>query len=90
MLADDVDYADLGGDYFARLDPERAMRRIVRQANALGFTVLVEPVHASMANSSTSMVRKRWFGQLGPAQHVDSFGQGASKSCERIADRVDR
>ena len=36
MLTDDVDYHDLGGDYFARLDPERAMRRIVRQANALG------------------------------------------------------
>ena len=32
MLTDDVDYHDLGGDYFARLDPERAMRRIVRQA----------------------------------------------------------
>ncbi len=33
MLTDDVDYTDLGGDYFARLDPERAMRRIVHQAN---------------------------------------------------------
>ncbi len=44
MLTDDVDYADLGGDYFARLDPERAMRRIVGQANALGFTVLFEPI----------------------------------------------
>ena len=32
MLTDDVDYHDLGGDYFARLDPERAMRRIVSQA----------------------------------------------------------
>ena len=39
MLTDDVDYQDLGGDYFAHLDPERAMRRIVRQANALGYTV---------------------------------------------------
>ena len=38
MLTDDVDYHDLGGDYFAQLDPERAMLRIVRQANALGFT----------------------------------------------------
>ena len=47
MLTDDVDYADLGGDYFARLDPERAMRRIVRQANALGFTVLFEPIQAA-------------------------------------------
>jgi transposase len=47
MLTDDVDYADLGGDYFARLDPERAMRRIVRQANVLGFTVLFEPIQAA-------------------------------------------
>ena len=43
MLTDDVDYHDLGGDYFARLDPERAMLRIVRQANALGFTVRFDP-----------------------------------------------
>jgi transposase len=26
MLTNDVEYTDLGGDYFARLDPERAMR----------------------------------------------------------------
>lgn len=47
MLTDDVDYADLGGGYFARLDPERAMRRIVCQANALGFTVHFEPIQAA-------------------------------------------
>ena len=47
MLTDDVDYHDLGGDYFARLDPERAMRRIVRQANALGYTVRFDPIHAA-------------------------------------------
>ena len=47
MLTDDVDYHDLGGDYFARLDPERAMRRIVPQANALGFTVRFDPIQAA-------------------------------------------
>jgi transposase len=47
MLANDVDYADLGGDYFARLDPELAMRRIVRQANTLGFTVRFDPIQAA-------------------------------------------
>jgi transposase len=47
MLANDVDYADLGGDYFARLDPDLAMRRIVRQANALGFTVRFDPIQAA-------------------------------------------
>ena len=47
MLTDDVDYHDLGGGYFARLDPERAMRCIVRQANALGYTVRFDPIHAA-------------------------------------------
>ena len=47
MLTDDVAYHDLGGDYFTRLDPERAMRRIVRQANALGFTVRFDPIPAA-------------------------------------------
>ena len=47
MLTNDVDYTDLGGDYFARLDPERAMRRIVRQANTLGFTVRFDPIQAA-------------------------------------------
>jgi transposase len=47
MLTDDVDYRDLGGDYFARLDPERAIRRIVRYANALGYTVRFDPIEAA-------------------------------------------
>ena len=47
MLTNDVDYADLGGDYFTRLDPQLAMRRIVRQANALGFTVRFDPIQAA-------------------------------------------
>jgi transposase len=44
MLTHDVDYHDLGGDYFTRLDPDRALRRIIRQANALGFTVHFDPI----------------------------------------------
>ena len=47
MLTNDVDYHDLGGDYFTRRDPESAMRRIVRQANALGFTVRFDPIRAA-------------------------------------------
>ena len=47
LLTNDVDYADLGGDCYARLDPEHAMRRIVRQANALGFTVRFDPIQAA-------------------------------------------
>jgi hypothetical protein len=44
MLADDVDYHDLGGDYFTHRDPHSAMRRIIRQANALGFAVRFDPI----------------------------------------------
>jgi transposase len=47
MLTHDTDYADLGGDYYARHDPERAMRRLTRQANALGFTVRFDPIEAA-------------------------------------------
>jgi len=44
MLTTASPYYELGGDYFARLDPERAKNRIVRQANALGLTVRFEPI----------------------------------------------
>jgi transposase len=47
MLTHDLDYHDLGGDYFTRRDPQRAMHRIIRQANALGFTVRFDPLHAA-------------------------------------------
>ena len=46
MLTHNVDYHDLGGDYFTRRDPERAMRRIV-PSNALGFTVRFDPIQAA-------------------------------------------
>lgn len=46
MLTHDVDYHDLGGDYFTRLDPERTLRRITRHANALGYTVRFDPIAA--------------------------------------------
>nr|WP_294002293.1 hypothetical protein [Streptomyces sp.] len=47
MLTKDVAYQDLGGDYYAKYNPERAMRRITRQANALGFTVRFDPIEAA-------------------------------------------
>jgi transposase len=43
MLTDDVDYHDLGGDHFT----ERAIRRLVRQVNALGLTVRFDPIQAA-------------------------------------------
>ena len=39
MLARDCDYQDLGGDYFARRDTDRARQRAVAQLQALGYEV---------------------------------------------------
>lgn len=47
MLTHDTEYADLGGDYYAKYEPERPMRRITRQANALGFTIRFDPIQAA-------------------------------------------
>jgi transposase len=47
MLTDDAEYSDPGADYFTRLDPVRAMRRIVHQANALGYTIRFDPIQAA-------------------------------------------
>ncbi|WP_329182839.1 transposase [Actinacidiphila glaucinigra] len=47
MLTQDTGFRDLGGDYYTKHDPERALRRITRQANALGLTVRFEPIEAA-------------------------------------------
>jgi transposase len=47
MLTHDAAFHDLGGDYYAKHDPERALRRITRQANALGLTVRFDPIEAA-------------------------------------------
>ncbi len=44
MLINNVDYQDLGPDHFTRREPAHVMRRITKQANALGFTGRFEPV----------------------------------------------
>ncbi|MEX1171693.1 MAG: IS110 family transposase [Chloroflexota bacterium] len=46
LLARDGDYEDLGGDYFARRDTDRARQRAVAQLQALGYQVTLEPVAA--------------------------------------------
>jgi transposase len=46
MLTTASPYQELGRDYYARPDPERAKNRIVRQANALGLTVRFEPIES--------------------------------------------
>jgi transposase len=44
VLHHKVKHKDLGADYFTKRDPERATRRMVREANALGMTVRFEPI----------------------------------------------
>jgi len=39
-------YRDLGGDYFARRDPERATKRLVAKLEALGHSVTLQPTPA--------------------------------------------
>lgn len=43
ILRDDVDYKDLGGEYYARrADPERQTKRLVAQLERLGHTVTLQ------------------------------------------------
>lgn len=46
VLHDKVPYRDLGADYFTRRNPQRTMRQIIKQANAIGLTVRFDPTPA--------------------------------------------
>ena len=46
MLSDNVEFRDLGGDYYTRRDPERATRRAIHALNQLGYTVQLNPIAA--------------------------------------------
>ena len=46
LLANDCNYADLGGDFFARRDSDRARQRAVAQLQALGYRVTLQPLAA--------------------------------------------
>ncbi len=44
VLSGQVDYVDLGPDYFQRLeDPDAQKRRLIRQLEALGLQVTIQP-----------------------------------------------
>ncbi|MGW2818998.1 IS110 family transposase [Streptomyces sp. NPDC001415] len=48
MFTNDIDYTDLGGDYFLhRTGRARQTRRLVRQLNQLGYQVVLQPVEAA-------------------------------------------
>lgn len=46
VLHDKVAHKDLGADHYTRRDPQRTLRHITRQANALGLTVRFDPIAA--------------------------------------------
>jgi transposase len=46
ILHDHVTYRDLGADYFTKRDPQRAIRRMTREANSLGLTIRFDPIGA--------------------------------------------
>ena len=46
VLQHKVAHRDLGADYFVRRDPQRTMRQIIKQANAIGLTVRFDPIPA--------------------------------------------
>jgi transposase len=43
VLKHKVAHHKLGADYFTRRDPQRTMRQIIKQANAIGLTVRFDP-----------------------------------------------
>ena len=47
VLFENTDYHDLGGDYHAKRDPQRARRRITHDANRLGYTVSFDTIQAA-------------------------------------------
>jgi transposase len=47
VLSENTNYHDLGGDYHTKRDPQRALRRITRDANRLGYTVRFDPIQAA-------------------------------------------
>jgi transposase len=47
MLTTGAFYEDAGGDFYARLDPERAKHRAIDQLHKMGFEVTLQPVAAA-------------------------------------------
>jgi hypothetical protein len=42
-----LEYRELGGDYFDKLDPQRLCRHLVKRLNALGYEVTLNPREAA-------------------------------------------
>lgn len=46
VLHDHLAFQDLGADYFTKRDPQRAIRRMTKEANSLGLTIRFDPIGA--------------------------------------------
>ncbi len=44
MITTDTAYSDPGGDYFTRLNPDRAKNRALDQLRKMGYAVTLEPL----------------------------------------------
>ena len=44
MITTDTPYSDPGGDYFTRLNPDKAMHRALDQLRKMGYSVTLEPL----------------------------------------------
>jgi transposase len=44
MLSSDLNYQDLGGDYFLKLNPARACHKAIATLNSLGYAVRLDPM----------------------------------------------
>lgn len=47
VLNDRVPYGGLGADYLAKRDPERASRRMIKEASSLGLTIRFGPIEVT-------------------------------------------
>jgi transposase len=47
MLKEEVDYKDLGGDYFQKRSEEKTTRRLVRQLEQFGYQVELKRLKAA-------------------------------------------
>jgi transposase len=47
MITNDVEYADLGGDYYSRRNPDKTKQRALAQLRQLGYDVTLNPLPAA-------------------------------------------
>jgi len=48
MLSNGIVYTELGGGYFARLDPQKAIRQALRRLEQLGYTATLTPIETTV------------------------------------------